>query len=425
MSGLQSDDILVSINGRALSGPQWTVAFLTSAILASPLPSKSWHNCKALDTIAAVLTRTGSKGAVRGPVVFSLDRPKYDDILASSNAHHGNLTGNKAPGADNAWREDARADVLPNDRAHKISAVNGHTARVSNNVDEPENGQHQNPQVHHAHAPQPRLSINSIGQQRQEPAARPGGQQQQRVGLGPAGQLASVEVQLYEAVRVLASAVSIVTPRRDLVESRDLYVAVGLCTVFTRIEAAVYLEALRDNIPMLGLRLLCPRYNLQTVVQQVLNLASAKEHLDKVPRLSVEMWKEVLRIDYKRHENESDQLPKTFTDKSGSYPFPTELLPLDRLVEQFMRRRVAAQRSELDEPQTGAQHNEETGQRQRPTVPQHVMAHPTTIGQPIRQLAHSNFNQALNRAHLPRQNIRYPAGQGGENGKIDLFITFL
>ena len=61
------------------------------------------------------------------------------------------------------------------------------------------------------------------------------------------------------------------------------------------------------------------------------------------------LLKEILRLDFKRVEKESRTSPKIFHDRGfGSYGMPTDILPIDRIIEQLMRAAAVAQKDAVE-----------------------------------------------------------------------------
>jgi hypothetical protein len=96
---------------------------------------------------------------------------------------------------------------------------------------------------------------------------------------------------LLPAIQNLFNGTALTVDRRRPVSSRNLYVALGYPSVLTEIEAAVLLESVQRNMPMLGFRVLCPRYHLDTVAKQAILLSnSGMRQLQKIPKISDGMW---------------------------------------------------------------------------------------------------------------------------------------
>jgi hypothetical protein len=95
---------------------------------------------------------------------------------------------------------------------------------------------------------------------------------------------------LSKIIPFITAAVSESLHQRAPLRIEDLYQAQGLDTVWTKVETAVFLEAVHQNMPMLGARLLCPRYTLKTILIQVGQLAQQRVRLDRVPIMHKQLF---------------------------------------------------------------------------------------------------------------------------------------
>jgi hypothetical protein len=113
----------------------------------------------------------------------------------------------------------------------------------------------------------------------------------------------------------------------------DLHMPGILGTVLTRAETSLLLEAIKKGYPMLGLRFLCPRYSMRTLLPQLRVLC--QPDVISIPRLPISLWDLMIRADYQRQLREPRNGEKRFRD-TASYQMPTERFPVDSFCEQIL-----------------------------------------------------------------------------------------
>jgi hypothetical protein len=81
-------------------------------------------------------------------------------------------------------------------------------------------------------------------------------------------------------------------------------------------------EAIHDDFPMLGVRMLCPRYDVGTAIMNLARLASLNNFIS-VPRLPNEWTKFMLTLDFKRTDCEPRDAINCFIDVKvgGDYKY--------------------------------------------------------------------------------------------------------
>ena len=125
------------------------------------------------------------------------------------------------------------------------------------------------------------------------------------------------------------------------IEEHDLYRSSLPGIILTMAETAVLLSAICRGYPMLGVRLLCPRYDVKTIFQQVPVLYS--KNLLQVCKLSDSLWTYIARLDYQRQLREPLEGVIRFRDLfhneySVDYQMPTGIFPVDRFIEECFRK---------------------------------------------------------------------------------------
>ena len=342
-SGLCLDDILLSINGRDLGpGNRWTLPFLCCSILASPLCVSIGKSVSGVpyDEIIRSIKEIGANGPVHGPLVLRILRRRELPAAPSrdSIARVGPMRNLLSPFLPSRKTGEVPVDSQKRDNQIGHASYQAQQAIVT---------QHSGPSRQNGKE-EGALSHNITSQHhRQERSLLAGGNR----GHQPAPveqmvtELTTEERQrrllgnheLLEALTRLAETIRWSLNRRSPLQPENLYLALGLNTVLTEVEAAVFLESVHQGIPMMGLRLLTPRYSLGVLVQQVFRLDAQRACLHQVPRISDGLWQYILTLDYSRYEKESKLAPLIFCDQSGKFPLPTERLPLDRLAEKHAR----------------------------------------------------------------------------------------
>ena len=91
---------------------------------------------------------------------------------------------------------------------------------------------------------------------------------------------------------------------------------------------------------MLGVRLLCPRYTIQVIDQEVQKMASWREpQILSIPRVTKYFYEFILHVDYQRTSNQT--MPETgnpfFFEGEYCYRIPVDALPIDRKAEVALK----------------------------------------------------------------------------------------
>jgi len=107
-------------------------------------------------------------------------------------------------------------------------------------------------------------------------------------------------------------------------------------SMFTWAETVVMMEASLRGQPVLGMRLLSPRYNMAYVRTHFATVIEPYLHLNirSCPRLEEEHWKAIIVADYKRSLHETG--PVILKESGYSYRNPHLVLPIDRVLENVM-----------------------------------------------------------------------------------------
>jgi hypothetical protein len=128
---------------------------------------------------------------------------------------------------------------------------------------------------------------------------------------------------------------------RRSVSTRDLYCPGPRGTFLTLIELAVFCGCLRHQQPMLGIRLLCPRYDLDHILSQTTILRAHPELVQNVPIIPDDIHRFLIWLDFKR--STSTEKPElggpVFFEGVHQYRKPIACLPIDRMVEKWLHRR--------------------------------------------------------------------------------------
>jgi hypothetical protein len=127
---------------------------------------------------------------------------------------------------------------------------------------------------------------------------------------------------------------------RAKITSKDLYRPGISGMVFTFVETAVFCECVRQLQPLLGMRLLCPRYDVTTIFKQTAILKKALPNLIlTIPVVPDTIYWRLLRLDFQRASSTSR--PETgdpiFFEGAHQYRMPVDRLPLDRYVESLFQ----------------------------------------------------------------------------------------
>jgi PDZ domain len=278
--GLRPHDVIISLNGRMVRGATWTLPLLCCAVLGLPLCAKKKSD-DCLAVMSSALEACNKNGPVRGPVVLQVQRTEEQEISNISDVSRLDDTPVKSV----ARTETLRHTSVVGDQ----SSVDAPASKALGRVVRSPDGQTEISGLRAA------VFATKPGQVVAPVIAAPHDDSGQFSERGPGtrqltdmqGSVTSqVEIAtLSRIVPVLMSAVLRTLNQRAPLKVENLYEAQGLNTVWTKVETAVFLEAVHRNMPMLGARLLCPRYSLNTILSQAEQLARHRDRLDRVPRV--------------------------------------------------------------------------------------------------------------------------------------------
>ena len=104
-------------------------------------------------------------------------------------------------------------------------------------------------------------------------------------------------------------------------------------SLLTWAETVLLIEAMFRNQPVLGIRLLCPRYDIPYIQNQYSAVIEPyiESNINECPRLEDDQWEAIIVADYQRSLHETG--PIVFQEGDYSYRNPFQVLPLDRLLE--------------------------------------------------------------------------------------------
>lgn len=111
-------------------------------------------------------------------------------------------------------------------------------------------------------------------------------------------------------------------------------------TILTRVETAFLVEAHARSLPLLGRRLLCPRYSLDVAAYQ--QKLVFRGDCSTIPRVRRGLWNYIVQADYRRNLQETGDV--IFREGTYVYRMPVSVLPLDRLTESFLAQYLANNR---------------------------------------------------------------------------------
>jgi hypothetical protein len=122
------------------------------------------------------------------------------------------------------------------------------------------------------------------------------------------------------------------------INKSDLYRQGFPGSIITRVETAVLLHCFKLNSPLLGLRLLSPRYprNVVRVDYDTYISVPARENPFEIPLIPDKVWAIIIQADYKRSLSETG--PVVFSEHGFAYRSPHQVLPLDRLMESIIKK---------------------------------------------------------------------------------------
>ena len=313
-AGLKTHDYILAINGRAGGhGNPWTRSFFVSSILASPLRT----SLKAKNIYKISATVLGHfQSPAQGPVVITIQRT----VAIATDQFDPTNHFETIPYRSTQRRDAAAPTLAAATNAPQISVNPQLTTEFQNEKSA--------------------LSANSVVQLPPLPETSNETATIREMQIAYVGEACVVALeQLSLHLRRLP------LQKQRPIDASDCYAACeSPGSIVTKIEASTLLKAVKENMPMLGLRLLCPRYKLAVVIQQVIVLGANPEYLQKVPMLQKSLWKEFLIYDYKRTLEEPKDAPILFVDgEKLAFPMPSVKLPLDRLVEGVFRQSLNQQ----------------------------------------------------------------------------------
>lgn len=293
-AGLMTHDRIEAINGVRFSRFRNISSMICAILGASKLNIRIPANLNRIDEILAVLSTIKSAKISPSPITLYLFRPSYIDS-----------------------QKVCRSGMSSNRSAHALQ----HATRVGTEL----------------HPPERSIPPNGgSGRNRPIQASRPGPTAiaLQRQNINPEGQ---------RKVSQLKITIQLAYNDRKPVAAYDFYRPAKNGTVLTVLELAIFLEALMKNHLKLGVRLLMPRYDIETIYAQIRKLFSWKtESFIDIPLVKGRIYDHILNVDYERVKcqdyPEVGPIILRETGETGDlfeYRAPVRALPIDRVIEKF------------------------------------------------------------------------------------------
>ncbi|VEU39727.1 unnamed protein product [Pseudo-nitzschia multistriata] len=138
--------------------------------------------------------------------------------------------------------------------------------------------------------------------------------------------------------------------KRPRVQKEDFYRPAKKGFLFSALEVSVFIEACVRGIWQLGIRLLMPRYEIDTITEHIITLASWDPLLlCQIPVVDSSCFKTILDLDFERMN--STEYPETgpviLKDENSGYKYeyraPIKPLPIDRSIELQLFEEISVQ----------------------------------------------------------------------------------
>ncbi|KAG7346220.1 serine endoprotease [Nitzschia inconspicua] len=134
---------------------------------------------------------------------------------------------------------------------------------------------------------------------------------------------------------------------RPLLGRNDFHRPAGHGTVLTALEIAVFFHAVVSDCPNYGIRLLMPRYDLRTLLQQIQCVTTfwTSREVCSIPAIDGRCYKMIVDLDGKRMickdfpEIGNPILKETVRGVMYEYKSPNKPLPIDRIIEKWYEER--------------------------------------------------------------------------------------
>lgn len=364
-AGLRPHDALISVNGKLVEGFTSDCDFTRSM-----LAPQSGSACRTLDQVLATAASLEGEGKAIGPVFVRIQRLRPIRAVTP-----GQKAGKNVPAPVVPQVQQRTSEMGPNqiaDPAHARNPSSRQQNKVLTNASplqrrEPERQVLQDEELealfndvngHVAAAGQVNadacVDLTEDGpSDDEEPSAVPLATMQARHDPSPgANQLAHRQATYNHAggmftwneghvpltVQFIAPAYERLrtTPFGVTNLSFDHLYRPCPATVLSLVESSLLLECVRRQRPMLGIRMLCPRYNVKLLVQQ-LNVLAEMRDLMMIPKIPTEVYNALVTDDFRRSQRETG--PVCFVDDGPfSYRMPVHRLAIDRLVEALLPR---------------------------------------------------------------------------------------
>jgi PDZ domain len=358
-AGLQVNDIVVSLNGKPISEVVESGEVL-NAMLSIPLTIRlsSFDEARRLDyqTLGPVVVKVMRKGPKR----------------AAEETHDGLKRKAERLSATQLQRSEYRKGLAPDQKLSAGGTVNctptfhpeaGSLSRISGSIPTRRNeetivatvpnharGPSMQEPTQRFHHTRPRHVPNSTSTTTAAPAVTvplPIAPVQRPVA--PVRLPHSATVRLPNNATVFTAsmaenAIQVIVRRRSpprhfpRINQRDLYKCGLPGSFLTLVETSLLVKATTRRVPMLGVRMLCPRYNPDVVVSE-LHVVAWKSQLDHVPEIDDYTFDKFIALDYQRSRTEEG--PIVFRDGNFEYGMPSKRFPIDRLMESHFQQMAA------------------------------------------------------------------------------------
>ena len=308
-AGLKSGDVVESVNGAHLSTFRDNSVLTCAMLSINPLSVK--QGVSQLEIVQCVACKEIERKSF-GPLVLQVARPS------------GKL-------------QSLEISIQGNQRSHALPPRENVEKDVVDLTDDTDS--HPQQEIHH-----PDYALHEqgvMGQQDQRFALRNGTPFSKNDDNPQLPYIATQHVQpnpytfsqiRNECTTLMEKAAREIGPNAVHISKRHLHREGPGETILSIAETSVLIAAILRGHPMLGVRMLTPRYHVVLILHQIRVLCMSD--LRFVPVLGNRLWQILTVYDYIRTQLEPEGAPILFVDRDTrlKYGFPTEVFPIDALI---------------------------------------------------------------------------------------------
>ena len=370
-AGLVPHDIIVSINGQLVTD------IANESILAQIILNRSpLQNNLSSDSskYASVVVINSMDNAVNGPLALEIIRMTCYNTLSPTQQNKAKIA------------QQNQTKIAQQIQAKDIIQINSLKVNVSHSKDAQNATLNVSPLAHNSRIQ--KMSVTDA--------------QSKKIHTSNYNTNSSEQIPSFN--REISSGSSSTKTYHDVNES-DLYRPGFKGSFISRVETSILIEAMLRKLPTLGMRLLSPRYELNMIKRECLNVVrpSFRQYgFASLPKITEVQWKALLQADYNRSKCETGSI--LFSEGGYSYREPVTILPLDRIFERLIYQNKNRNQQQQQQQRDQSQNKPNSNTSYYQAEPLRVQHPPSFVPNPIDQYPPSSYldnSQKNVPAHTP------------------------